>query len=1071
MIDIQMPDGSTAKVPEFAMEVTQQSMLALMKAMVAGDDKSFKAYEKLIKLQTEQNKQVADEVKSQEERDKEAKQILEDIADATEQTADSTKKLGINGKVVLDGIFKFNDAVLGIAKIAGGAMITGFGLLAKSSYNLGNTLADLAQTGIGLNDSQSGSTIAAIANLNRLGFSSAQAAEVMAGYAGVVQGVGKNQFVKFNQEIGKLTNYGAKFGMSMNELAGVVAEDLETRRKLGALGEFEAASSAARSQALFQKQLEATSILGKTIDDIRGASRNTLEDNANTALRVQQIALKKGAEAAAEYQAALQLGLGSLASRGLGQSVIDAVGEQVNAAIPFSSASGKELQNALLLMGDGGDQMVDSIRKMNEASAAGDTAAMAKEMKNFEDIMGKTAKSMNADDLAMYQLQLQNLGPMGEAIALSLGEVKLAAGKAAGSIAELSVLASGAKAFDNAVGQVKGGVTAMLTDLTGALGPVFEQVAGSLNSTMAELPKGAKDVAMSLSESGDIMRTYTDAAGNKIVENVSGQMGIMDAFKIVMEDIQSTMGSLFGEVTEGETGFKNLSDTIRSRIAPALLKFGEWFKDGGGKKVLNALSFVGGIFSGMATVLGTVVSAAMSLADGFVWVSEKLGAGWDYIKGLFGVESDVASVKDTAESMAGLGKTLGMAIISIALFSKALKAASAVKSGAGMIKGLFGGGGAAATATSGAAGAAGKTAAGVGGGLGKGIGGFFKGIAAGLKTLGSAAAMKGAVTLLLVGGAIMVAGKGFQEFSKLDWTTIGKGLVGMAGLGAIAGVLGMFAPAALLGAAALAAIGLALNLFPVDVLAGLGTLFESAFAGIATVIDSVFGGIGDVIGKVSEAINSFKTAGAEADNMRLEGATNAVKELAGIDESRFSAISVGIDSIANSLMNFSEAVGSGGWFGGGADVEKQMEQVGVFQAFASLDATAITASATALGQIADVYGRFAALDADALSSSAEAISKLNKATGAEQSVAEKAISVFKSGIDLVSGAFSVGSPESPTPDQTAVTPISTAQAAASGTSAPDMSGKTTHELLATIARNTSDSTRKLTNVNTAIRNS
>jgi hypothetical protein len=426
---------------------------------------------------------------------------------------------------------------------------------------------------------------------------------------------------------------------------------------------------------------------------------------------------------------------------------------------------------------------------------------------------------------------------------------------------------------------------------------------------------------------------------------------------------------------------------------------------------------------------------------------------------------------------------LGTAIISIALFSKALKAASAVKSGAGMIKGLFtSGGSAAATATSGAAG---KGAASLGGGLGKGIGGFFKGIAAGLKTLGSAAAMKGAVTLLLVGGAIVVAGKGFQQFAELDWTTIGKGLAGMAGLGLIAGVLGTFAPAALVGAGALAAIGLALNLFPVDVLAGLGTLFESAFTGIATVIDSVFGGIGDVISKVSEAINSFKTAGAEADNMRLDGATNAVKELAGIDESRFSAISVGIDSIANSLMNFSEAVGSGGWFGGGADVEKQMEQVGVFQAFASLDATAITASATALGQIADVYGRFASLDAGALSSSADAISKLNSATGAEQSVAEKAISVFKSGIDLVSGAFNIGaptpdlvagaysagSPQPPTPDQTAVTPISTTPEKESKTSAPDLSGKTTHDLLAAIARNTSDSTRKLTNVNTAIRNS
>lgn len=49
----------------------------------------------------------------------------------------------------------------------------------------------------------------------------------------------------------------------------------------------------------------------------------------------------------------------------------------------------------------------------------------------------------------------------------------------------------------------------------------------------------------------------------------------------------------------------------------------------------------------------------------------------------------------------------------------------------------------------------------------------------------------------------------FKTFADLDWETIGKGFVAIAGLGAIGAILGMFAPQALLGAVALAALGAA----------------------------------------------------------------------------------------------------------------------------------------------------------------------------------------------------------------------------------------------------------------------
>jgi hypothetical protein len=67
--------------------------------------------------------------------------------------------------------------------------------------------------------------------------------------------------------------------------------------------------------------------------------------------------------------------------------------------------------------------------------------------------------------------------------------------------------------------------------------------------------------------------------------------------------------------------------------------------------------------------------------------------------------------------------------------------------------------------------------------------------------IGSAVGI-GALSLATFGIA-----KALKEFSELDWGTIGKGFLAVAGLGAIGVVLGSFVGPALLGAAALAALG------------------------------------------------------------------------------------------------------------------------------------------------------------------------------------------------------------------------------------------------------------------------
>lgn len=215
----------------------------------------------------------------------------------------------------------------------------------------------------------------------------------------------------------------------------------------------------------------------------------------------------------------------------------------------------------------------------------------------------------------------------------------------------------------------------------------------------------------------------------------------------------------------------------------------------------------------------------------------------------------------------------------------------------------------------------------IGKGIGEALGGFLQGLAKGLESLGSSSAMKGAVTLGIIGGALWLSGKGFKEFQELDWEAIGKGAVGLgilsvavAGLGSIgpmalvgaasvaalggalwlagkgfkefqeldwetiakgtvavgalalgAAALSPLAPAIGIGALALGGLGLALRAFPVDRLVAIGDIFPKVGLAIKSALD----GVSNIIEKIGMAIQSAGTAIATA----APAMANAIKTM------------------------------------------------------------------------------------------------------------------------------------------------------------------------------------------------
>ena len=107
---------------------------------------------------------------------------------------------------------------------------------------------------------------------------------------------------------------------------------------------------------------------------------------------------------------------------------------------------------------------------------------------------------------------------------------------------------------------------------------------------------------------------------------------------------------------------------------------------------------------------------------------------------------------------------------------------------------------------------------------------FILGKASGSMIIGGAA-------IAVLGGALWVAGKGFQQFAELDWKTIGMGFVAILGLAAVAAVLSFALPFIIPGSIAIAALGTAL--IPFAYAAGLA-------APAMTEIAEAFKAFGDV---------------------------------------------------------------------------------------------------------------------------------------------------------------------------------------------------------------------------------
>jgi hypothetical protein len=120
----------------------------------------------------------------------------------------------------------------------------------------------------------------------------------------------------------------------------------------------------------------------------------------------------------------------------------------------------------------------------------------------------------------------------------------------------------------------------------------------------------------------------------------------------------------------------------------------------------------------------------------------------------------------------------------------------------------------------------------------------------------------GAAAMVIMGGALWVIGKGLQQFTALDWKTVGIAISMIGGLATVAGLMGTFAIPIMIGSAAMVVLAGAIWILgkAMGSLEQLAPLIETVFSGIANIVQNVFAGAVSVIDAGVAAFERFSAS-------------------------------------------------------------------------------------------------------------------------------------------------------------------------------------------------------------------
>ena len=757
-IKITLEDGSTIQASGMATESALRSLIEEINNL-----------EKLTKQQKDAMKKVAMETaKGNNTEEKQNKELI----NAINEIKDEAKGGGaayVAGMEILNSGLKVLGGTVGLAITALSTFVYSVKALGDDLRDTrGGTSLDLAGSG----DMNTGAQFRT--SMQMLGYSADELNARFQDTSQIVAVAGRKSFFELTKEIQNLTGAGGNLGMSLVQIGEALDNDLKLRQQIGILNLLDGNKQAKRSALLYEMQLKATAVLGKSIDEISGSADDTLTTNASV-----QLLLQSMGEGSQDFVDQIQRTASEMSAAGLSQGVNNAIQNAMLESVAFRTDAGGELFKALAIIDqNAGTGLAERIQQINALSKS-DPIKAAELMKDFGPALVNTAKDLSEEQLAAIRPLVEGLGDVGDQIMLSVGQMRQAGDPAEG----ISELAQSAATFDNALKKFNSSIAGSTNALFGAFGTPLSQFMNAFTEGEHTLD----GVRLSQEQYEKLTKEQR--------KNVKSGNSIFETLNEVLDDIMKAFTGLFGKTEDATGKVGSLADLLRDKLNPFVKEMGAsittWIKD------LKKEDITGFIDSFIVSLkVATEVIGFLGSAIGFIT----------------GMIVSTSTDEETGVEQFNLGATILKAIafaFGASIVKKAIGAAfnfGMNKAGGGLMNKLGMGGG------------TGKDLEKTGKGAGKG--------AIGMAAFGVAAAG--------VGVALLGVSSAFETFSDMEWGEFGKA-IGMLSLALLPFAIGI-AAAGFAGTAAapgLIAIGVALAGVGIAA-AGIG----AAAAGISMLFDS-----------------------------------------------------------------------------------------------------------------------------------------------------------------------------------------------------------------------------------------
>ena len=367
MAEVEGSDGNQYNIPDFALEDTQEKILATLKKAFNLNDKDIANAQKALDNDNKNSKAQIDALR----------QLGADIQTSAKGGGSLlgglSKGLGIAGGALSFLTKGFVGLSATVATVGAGMAALAVNLTKGFGDDLKN--AGLAETGAAFGD-LGAELNTVVPGLMTLGYSVEDAAGAINDFRGAMTATSGKAIQGVITEFNKLTNGGARYGRTLTENLDYLADEIEFRTRLGFIDSQNTKQAATDAQEMMDNQINASKLLGKSVDEIANGVKDLFSGDLDIAAQL--------ASLGPEAEQGLRKAFNTLEGAGLPKDLQAGMLKYMTDPIALASEEARSVFNDInLLPKHMGKPVIDAMENVRTAIESGNPKAIEAAQKAY----------------------------------------------------------------------------------------------------------------------------------------------------------------------------------------------------------------------------------------------------------------------------------------------------------------------------------------------------------------------------------------------------------------------------------------------------------------------------------------------------------------------------------------------------------------------------------------------------------------------------------------------------------------------------------------------------------------